>query len=269
MSELTAEAIEKIEDIVTKGVSPMNHPAGGEFVVIPENYTVEHLKPLDPPLSHIKQSVNFDDVESFCNYVSTFKTDGTAIFAAITAGKIIAILDYHGKAGHAAYCAHKATYVLPHSEQWKRWTGIDNKSIPQRSFAEFIEENIADVIEPAGAALLEVATSLQSTRKVEFHSGVNLGNGTVQLKYTEEDDTKTGKQALVIPQKIKLGIPVYFGDAPYGIDCFFRYRIEDGKLNFQIRIQGREMIVQDAFQQKAAAVQAATGFTVRFGSPVA
>jgi len=80
---------------------------------------------------------------------------------------------------------------------------------------------------------------------------------------------KTGKLALTIPQKIKLGIPVYFGDEPYEVWCFFRHRITDGKLTFQIKMQGRELLVQDAFMRKAASVAGDTRITVRFGSPVA
>jgi uncharacterized protein YfdQ (DUF2303 family) len=264
MSELTADAIAKIEALAINASTAEPHPRGGVFVALPEGYRVEHLAPIDAPLSHIKATVQFDDAPSFIDYVNRFKAEETALFASVTRGQIMAVIDYHQDA--AAYCAHRAIYTLPHSEQWKRWASIDGKNQPQRTFAEFIEENIIDVVEPDGAALLEVATSLQSTRKVEFHSGVNLGNGTVQLKYTEEDDTKTGKQALTIPQKIKLGIPVYYGDTHYEVPCFFRYRIEDGKLNFQVRIQGRELLVQDAFRHKVDEVAQGTEITVRYGT---
>ncbi|MCH1933271.1 YfdQ family protein, partial [Shewanella sp. A25] len=76
-----------------------------------------------------------------------------------------AIVDYHAP-DKAAHGAHVAAMALPYSEEWKAWTAIDGKLMPQREFARFIEENAVDVVAPSGADLLEVVRDLQAVRKV-------------------------------------------------------------------------------------------------------
>ncbi len=262
--ELSTEAIRDIVALAAGTGKPVEHPAGGHAIIVPEGYNVQHLSPIDKPLTHIKQSVTFADADSFITYVEAFKDDTTRIFAHIEAGKIMAVIDYHGK-GAAAYGAHRAIYALPFSEEWKRWTAIDGRAIDQRDFAEFIQENAVDVYQPDSASLLEVALNLQGTRKADFKSGVNLSNGTTQLIYQEEDDAKGGKQNLIIPQRIAIRIPVYYGDVLAEIEAFFRYRLDDGKLRFIVKMHRREMILQDAFRGKAAEISEATGIQVLFG----
>ena len=193
--DFTPDTIREIVALGQGAIEPMDHPAGGKVVVVPAGYETRHLQPIDRPLTHTKQTVNFSDAASFILYVNDFKDDYSRTFANIDTGKITTVIDYHGSGG-PDYCDHKAIYALPFSEEWKRWTGIDGRAIDQRAFAEFLQENAIDIVEPVGAELLEIAMRMQTTRKTELKSAVNLSNGTTQFVFQEEDDTKAGKQTL-------------------------------------------------------------------------
>ncbi|MDX2265421.1 MAG: DUF2303 family protein [Hyphomicrobiales bacterium] len=270
-----APNIERIVELAVAGMGALDHPAGGQFVVVPDGYRVEHLKPVDAPLpGYVAQGVRVDMQSSLIEYVKAFMDEDTRIFADVRTNKITAVVDYHSNGGSGETAgpnvpgrtAHRAVYDLPHSEEWKRWTGVDGRRIPQVEFAEFIEENLIDIIEPEGAAVLEAAKTLQAARSVSFRSALNLSNGNVQFTYSEEDDAKTGKQLLTVPQKIRIAIPVYYGDPRTEIDALFRYRIEEGKLFFTLKMQRRAQILQEAFERKAAAIANDTGAPVIYGA---
>jgi uncharacterized protein YfdQ (DUF2303 family) len=262
------ENAETVNTLIAHGkamAEPFDHPQGGKAVVIPDDYHVTHLAPVDEPLTHIKAAPVFDDAQSFIAYVKTYGAETARIFAEQDRTQITAILDYH-QPGQAAYGAHKAICVLPHSEQWRAWVGIDGQAVPQAAFAEFIEENALDIYEPASADVLEIARSLQIKQTVEFSSSVNLANGATQLKYVEEQDGK-GRGNIEVPQKIKLGLPVFFGGDLVEVWAFLRTRIKDGKLSFIVKLHRRELIIREEFNRIVARVGDETGITPLFGRP--
>lgn len=263
---LDADAVQKIADLSGDHVGKVVPTGDGrQLVFVPEGFKIETVQPVNPVLpDHIRQSVRLDDGASFIAYVNTFKSEATRLFVDVNAARLTADLDYHKPASAQSQRAHLARYDMPRAEEWKRWNDIDGKSIPQAQFAEFLEENLDDIVDPAGAAVLEVATRLQAKKKVEFDSGIRLQDGAVQLTYREETDT--GKGQMVIPSEIMLGIPVFFGGDRYKLKAFLRYRIEEGKLTFKIVIHRKAFIVQDAVREAAAAVATATELVALFGA---
>lgn len=246
--------------------APFEHPSGGKAVIVPYGFTVSHMEPLDKPLSRIKASHDFHDAQSFITYVNEFNAGATLIFAEQDRTQITAVLDYHKSDRTPDYCGHIAKCVLPHSEQWLAWAGIDGKEVPQALFAEFIEENALDIYEPDSATVLEVAKSLSIKSTVEFDSAVNIANGTTQLRWSEKQDGK-GRGDIEVPQKIKLGLPVFQGGDLVEVWAFLRTRIKDGKLSFIVKMHRREMIRNEEFNRVVAKVGEGTGVTPLFGRP--
>lgn len=261
MTELTKEAVTAIADLARLASEAGPHPAGGLYVKRPDG-SVVHLQPQYPPLYHIDQAVNVMKADSFSAYVNRFKGEATTIFAKADAPLLMAIIDYHST--DAARCDHRVSFVPPWSEEWARWRALDGKSLTQMEFAEFIEENMVDVVEPDGAALLDVVTGLQAHRKVTFESGVRLHDGSNQLVYHEDIEAK-GRGTLTVPSEFALGVPVFFGGEAFRVRCMLRYRITEGKLVFAVRVIRRRFIEQSAFDDIVKAVATATGIQVLHG----
>lgn len=81
----------------------------------------------------------------------------------------------------------------------------------QAEFAEFIERNLPDIVEPVGADMLEISRSLQAKKKVSFASGIRLANGQTELTYEEDIQGTAAKGKLQIPEIFKIGIKVIEG----------------------------------------------------------
>lgn len=255
MDKTIAEGIREFARVAASAVHqpPILSGDGAERLVVPEGYKVERIEPVDRKLGVIRQTPAFADVDSFVAYVNRFKAPETVIFGDLDHRTVTAVMDYHapgadGKPARADYTAHRAIYSAKLAEEWARWAGIDGKLIGQTAFAEFVEENLVDIREPVGAAVLEVASQLRARKKVEFQSGVQLQNGTVQLVYKEDIDA-AGKGEMAVPSEIKIGVPIFYGGPKYEVRVFLRYRIEDGKLGFKIDIHRRRYLEHDAFNE--------------------
>ena len=190
---------------------------GRTYTLIPGGYSAKELEPRERALvSYIEQSVRLDTEASFISYVTEFATPATRLFYSKDATAFTAVFDYHtpGKDNAPAASgrnAHKAKLPLRHSAAWLAWTNINGTKIPQSQFAEFLEEHLTDIRDPDGATILEIATNLQINRSVSFVSAKNLGNGTVNFTY-KEDDKATGNNTLAVPTDIKLGLVAFEGD---------------------------------------------------------
>ena len=217
-------------------------------IIVPPGHTVESFEKLLPKPLRLKESLKIQNVTSFVDYFQLFANDATLIFADEAAATIKAVFDYH-QPNSPSHCEHSATLKLVHSDEWKAWLTNDGKSLTQRQMAEFIEDNIKDVVSPDGATLLEVAKTLQATKKLGFRSSQELHNGQIQLTYNEEIDGQAGPTGqLQIPKEIVIGLRVYKGQEGYQVTARLRYRIGDGgQLSFSYHINNVEKILEDAF----------------------
>lgn len=155
---------------------------------------------------------------------------------------IVAVLNGNGASG-PGWGDFRAQIVFRFTPQWKRWKAIDGQMLPQVQFAEFIEDNLGDVVTPPGADMLEIAQYLSATRSVDFKSAVRLSSGQIQLQNVENLEAKVGAGQTAIPETITLGIAPVYGLPPFRVDARFRYRIVGGKLMLGIKLQRIEDIM--------------------------
>jgi hypothetical protein len=113
---------------------------------------------------------------------------------------------------------------------------------------------------------MEIATGLQAKRSVEFKSGLRLDNGSNALTYVENIQGVTTNGQLEVPEKIKIGIPIYFGGAAYAIELWLRWRLNGGNVSFALSIHRRAYLEQDAFVHMVDAIADATKVQVYLGS---
>ncbi len=155
---------------------------------------------------------------------------------------IVAVLNGNGEHG-PGWGDFRAEIVFRFTSQWLKWKAIDGRMMPQLQFAEFIEDNLGDIVSPAGADMLEIAQYLSATRSVDFKSALRLSSGQIQFQNIESVDAKVGAGQTAIPETITLGIAPVFGLPPFKVDARFRYRIVDGRLQLGVKLQRVEDIM--------------------------
>lgn len=221
-----------IQAAIEAGRQLATHPFqvnGTPMLVIPENHK---LVKLDDHRAHplkIKQHTHHTTAESFVEYYNVFGGEFSVIFIDHEDSKFYAILDYHGDA--PGDNDHTATFRLKKTVEWGNWLGNNKKQMTQEDFGRFIEDNLEEIITPAGAEMLEIALSIQAKTDTKFSSAQRLDNGQIQLAYHEEiNGTAGAKGQLKIPQTFTIGLKLFEGGAPYQIEARLRYRIKDGAL---------------------------------------
>jgi uncharacterized protein YfdQ (DUF2303 family) len=240
-----------------------------EFLVTPKGSDVreltdEHELKVTTP-RYIKQAVTLQSHDSLIDYVTLYKSANTLLFADIADNAIVAQIDYHAP-DKASNLAHRARLAFPFSEEWKLWTGISGRLMPQLEFARFIEENAADVRAPSAADLIESVRDLQAHRKVNFTKAVRTSSENESFEYSDETKAST-KGGIEIPSKFKLGLPVYFGEPEAELFAFLRWKIdaEAGGLTLGIQLHRAEHVRQAVFRQIVLSVTERTQCAAVFG----
>jgi uncharacterized protein YfdQ (DUF2303 family) len=239
--------------------------------ILPDGHKVEDLEQFLPAPLRKRGTVKFQEAASFARYIQDHKSNETAIFCQTSeqGGKFKAVLDYHGHDQDApAWCQHIALYDCPTSPEWNRWTTYHGKPISQGEFAEFLELNVGDIREPAGAAVLEIVSKLNAKISVDFSSAIRLDNGNVQFTYEERTEAKAGRAGnMEVPPKFTLGIPVFRGGPKYALDALLRYRIQEKRLVFIYALVNPHKIIEDACNELIETVRKATSVDPYMGWP--
>lgn len=240
------------------------------YVVVPADCQIKSLKEFQYPdglrPEVIRAEVRLVDTNSFIDYVRAFKNDRTRIFAGSDCTTFRAVLDYHG-AATPEFARHKAFCSLKKSRCWITWAGKNETSMTQTEFAEFLEDNVSDIFDPAAAAMIDVARDLHAHTECSFGSQVRLSNGQVQLKYSETVTAGVGSGSMEVPEMFTIRIPLFFGGAPTEIKARLRYRINSGKLTFLYKLHRQDEILETAFRAIAREISGALEIPVWFGEP--
>lgn len=268
MSEINqAETIAELAVKAAGSASVIKSDGGREYLLVPEGFSHHDVtlpNSLDVKLPKtIEQSVTLQNADALKQYLNRFKGENSVMFADIASSRIVGALDYHGPA-QGALVKHKATLDLPYSEEWKIWSAIDNKLMPQLEFARFIEENAPDVKSPDAATLLEAARDLQARRNVNFIQAVRTDSDNENFEFTDNTEART-KDGLELPTKFVLSIPVYFGDPDVEVHAFLRWKLDDAKLMLGIKLHRAEHVRQAAFKLIVTDAMEKTSLLAVFG----
>ncbi|TMU98069.1 DUF2303 family protein [Streptomyces sp. DASNCL29] len=207
------------------------------------------------------------DAESFLTYWGKHHDDATEVYADGDRLTITAILDAH-QTDAARWGQHRLHLALRTTDAWQQWAANDGKLLGQEQFAEFIEDHLPELLEPAAATMLEIAQSIQATTKAEFQSGTRLQSGERQLKYVEDTRASAGRKGeLTIPETFIVGLVPFEGSEGYKVTARLRYRIGDGQLRIGYKLDRPDEVRRTAFDdvRKAVAEQLATA--VMNGTP--
>lgn len=242
---------------------------GARFALHPEGFMLERI-PSDfalPP--YIQQAVTVDDADSLSSYANRFSSPASVLIADIDALSVAACLDWHNSNQGVIELSpgarkHTATLKLRESEEFSRWNKIENTMLDQMVFAEFLDENATDIVDPEPASMIEIARDLEATQGVAFKSSTRLQTGERSLTYETETHTKGD---IKVPTQFTLQIPLFAGEEPIDIEASFRFRPRpDGlKLGFVWRRVEYRRLAE--FRQIAFRVSEATGLPLMFGRP--
>lgn len=217
----------------------------GSYAVVPEGYDLRSLEEFQANPNRKTGKATMDDAGSFIRYFNAHASEHSQIYAKQNPPVFIGVLDEH-ETNKAGWRDHRVVYACPFSPEWKEWTANDKKTMKQAEFADFIERNLPDIVEPEGADMLEISRSLQAKKKVNFSSGIRLSNGEQELTYEEEIQGTTAKGKLHIPELFKIGVQVLEGGEPYAVECRLRYRINDAALVMWYELVRPHKIIEDA-----------------------
>jgi uncharacterized protein YfdQ (DUF2303 family) len=294
----------------TQAIIAVSREAGVASVIKPEEKEINGVKCLvtkDGTIIPLRVSeryleaprrkrarVDVHDTASFINYVNRHKLDGrTTIFGNATelGGSFRAILDYHQeerrveadktKSGQtdpsstpgavAMFGDHEISLKLETTPEWRRWVGNDRKLLTQEAFAEFIQENMSDIVKPDAGIIIDMAQLLIAKKSVAFRSGKNLKNGAINLEYSETIEVQgTANQRsdqMEVPDSFTLGIVPFLGANGIEIGARLRFRIgDDRKLYFQYVLDRTYKVIETAFSVARRDIETETGLFVLLGN---
>jgi uncharacterized protein YfdQ (DUF2303 family) len=222
-----------------------------------------------PAPRRTKGVVNLVTDESLSRYVNEYGLDGEiALYASHESWRVTAVLNHH-RGEHTAWGDHRAVLHLKATTAWERWAALNGRLGPQTTFAQLIEDGIEDIVEPAGAEMLELAQSFQAHTRVEFKSQRRLDNGETQFTFVEEVDARAGQQGTIqIPKEFVLGIAPFEGCDPYKVVARLRYRLNGGDLQIGYQLVRPEDIQRAAFDDVVGRIESETELTAFRGSPL-
>lgn len=239
---------------------------GVPYVVTPPGFTLHNLEEtLDQPI-RVNERIVLTDLNSFIEYVNRYKWPVSIITAKATTGRLsfTCTIDYHDPDGEggfypaelAGWCKFSAEFTAQPTPAWNAWTQSNNKEMRQAEFSDFIYLNQADIVEPAGAELLEIIQSLKATAKGEFRDMQNLHTGSIELVYSMKVSASGGThdRPLTLPETITIRLVPFFGcpEMELKADLVLRAPREDGapvtmgyriyRLEEQLQIMANEAI---------------------------
>lgn len=205
----------------------------------------------------------------FLTAAPTFN-DATRIFYTPN-GQFLAVLDHHIQKGEEIktqqrHGDHTARLALTPSPEWLAWAGMNEKQLGQQAMAEFVEDNLPDIIEPDAAVMLAAASGLHATTGGTFRQATNLANGEASFQFDEQVMGSIKSTGASIPTEFKIALRPWLGCDRYLVDCRFRYRVRDGALALHYKALRLHVVLETALEGIVQEIEKATDIRPDLGS---
>ena len=270
---------------------------GREVVALPSGIKLEDTKKfndiyLTAP-ERRKGTAVIKNIDSFIAHVNRFKDDDSAIFANNdrAAPSLTAVLDYHrvGSEGLPRFGEHRTKYSFPLSKEWLLWNKFNGETFTQAEFAEFIEDNILDVLSPVDGdietneriqklrellggnfaspqKLVELSKGLAINEASKVKSATNLTTGEVSLIYETVHNDEAGAPVKV-PNFFLIAIPVFESETNYLMAVRLRYKLRSGSINWNFQLCRVKNVFDDAFDGACKRAEIETSLPLFVGVP--
>lgn len=272
MTDTTETAV--IVETARLGVQPRQAERGCIYLVAQADGSTEIIDLTGDQYSELPArkagTARADDVASLAQYYLKHHDADSEVFADLDAATVTAVLDAHTPIG-ARWQDHRVILTMRKTPQWVTWTAQDRRLMRQAEFAEFLEDNAADIAPDgpvAAAGLLEIAQQFQAHTRVSFSSGKRLASGETQFTYSEQVEAKAGDRGVIaIPSEFELGIRPLEDCDGYRVRARFRYRISDGALLLGYHLDDPAGKFRDAVTQVVEKAEDACSVTIMRGRP--
>jgi uncharacterized protein YfdQ (DUF2303 family) len=248
--------------------------------IVPQGFKLENISKAVESMQAIPNrksgTVQLKDLDSLILYcedqdsASDMQQSGSTIgyiYADPDSRKITAVFnDQRGQ--EPGWRDHRAEFKAEFTPEFTKWVSRNAQQFTQTEFAEFIEDNMADITAPEASTLLEMATTIQATTGIDFSSAKRLQNGQVQLQYTETINATAGANgALEIPKEFALGLRIFKNGDGYKLKARLKYRLHSGSVKFWFELDRHERAVEDAFSGYIETVREKAPYKVLLGTP--
>ena len=233
---------------------------GHHYVMVPPNYTAKDITTLVEAAQETpdrkRGTVQLKDVASLLAYCKDQSNASTGyLYANPDRRNVIAVFN-----------DHRAEFKAEFTPEFAKWQKHSSVQMTQTEFAEFIEDNFADITEPAAQTLLEMASTIQAKTDINFSSAKRLQNGQVQLQYTEVIDARAGANgALEIPKEFSLGVRIFKNGDGYKLKARLKYRLHGGAIKFWYELDRPERAIEEAFDGYVVTLREQSGYQVLLG----
>ncbi|MDQ1260602.1 MAG: hypothetical protein QG643_2428 [Pseudomonadota bacterium] len=273
-TEPTPHALRLAETLVVMAAAATQPELVGghaHFCTLPPGYQKQDLTALVekalPARSRKQGEVHLRDVDSLLAYCKDQAAATTGYIYADPDGRVITAVFNDQRDVAAGWRDHRATFKAEYTPEFDVWLRNNRQPKEQAAFAEFIEDNVADIAD-AGQQMLEVATTIQATTGINFASAKRLQDGQVQLAYTENIDARAGAGgALAIPKEFVLALRLFKNGGGYKLRARLKYRLAAGAVKFWYELDRPERAVEDAFNGYVDEIRTKSGYQVLVGKP--
>ena len=187
------EAIDQLVALAQGLGKPFNiEQIKAPLALVPQGLDLQVLEQHLPAPTRTKQNLTVLDAATFIDYVKRFTTNATVVFCNGPNGRTFrAVFDYH-QPDQPAWGSHSASYACPLTVEWGNWKATDRKRLSQADFAEFIEDNVKDVVTneqtpgaPSAADMLEISRTLQAQKNITFRQRTRLDTRPVHPTHNQ------------------------------------------------------------------------------------
>lgn len=264
---------------------------GVTVATVPQGVKIESVKKLrDEYLTkpeRLKGCAKLETLASFIAHAVRFKDAGSALFAHVGDRPwLTAVYDYNEGPSAPRFSEHRALYNFPISREWAAWIAADGRPMEQATFAAWVEDHAAGVVDPTIPQAAEAVDMLRAvdiapgtpTQVLTFSRGVDvrvesnvvnrvsLPTGGQRLVYDSEIKGAAG-EALDVPGGFVIAIPLFDGGGHYALPVRLRLRVEKGRVLWSIAVLRAADVLRSAVVAAAEEARVGSGLPLFFGAP--
>lgn len=242
--------------------------------IIPQDWKIQTYPETMPAPLRKTGMVKLDNADSFIRFYNDHKESNSVIFVdADTTGQrgavFTGIINYHGlNEDEPQFGDFRCVYAAQLSPDWKKWLDKSKSAMNHAQFLEHLDDCQDMIVEPEGAKLLELMRDLEGTVGGAFKSAINLHNGSMDIRYSEEVKANDPRDASVqVPVELVVSIQPFDFGAAYRMKNKLRYRVANRAISFGYEPVKPELIILDAVNDQVKNIEKNCGLTPFYGKP--
>lgn len=243
--------------------------SGRAFAFVPDGYNLSRLEFLEP--KKVRADHDFIDPESFVSYVKDYaNANESRLFGSLGSMALHCIIDYAPKCNNPREAVggeslHTAAFCLCETEDFKAWKEIDQKTLSQTEFIQFLMERAHCFENPDQATILEVATKLEVKNNVTFSGKERSSDGGINLTYCENVDARVGANGKIkVPDFVDLAIVAFEGGEPLKIKARFYFKLAGGQVMFAVKLLNLRETILKSFREVCDKIAKDTGLPIHY-----